>query len=209
MFAKLTGKIDQIIDNQVILDVNGVGYLVNCSSNTISAISNSVGTISLLIETIVREDAFNLYGFASENEKYWFNLLLNKVSGVGPKMAINVLSTVTPQDLILAISAKDKNIFKKGSGIGPKIAERIITELKDIVGKLPENVVSFAPSKNNKKLENNPANNISTDAISALESLGFARIDAYSTVNKLISENAEITLQDIIKQGLKELSRIA
>jgi Holliday junction DNA helicase RuvA len=184
--------------------------LVNCSSATIEAVSNAVGVVSLLIETVIREDAFNLYGFASENEKYWFNLLLNKVSGVGPKMAINVLSCVSPQELILAIAAKDKNIFKKGSGIGPKIAERIITELKDVVGKLPENIVSFSGNKTGK---NNaatlPLQNISNDAISALENLGFARVDAYSIVNKLITENADITLQQIIKQGLKELSKIA
>jgi len=208
MFAKLRGKIDRIQDNQIILDVNGVGYLVTSTNSTISEISEAKGEVSLLIETVVREDSINLYGFATESEKTWFNLLLNKVSGVGPKMAINVLSCVTPQELILAISSKDKNIFKKGSGIGPKIAERIITELKDSVGKMAgsgDNIIQIANSKSTGSKQNS----ISDDAVSALEKLGFARFEAYSCVNKLTAQNPEITLQEIIKQGLKELSKIA
>lgn len=209
MFAKLRGKIDKIIDNQLILDVNGVGYLVTCSNSTIQQIADVKGDVALLIETVVREDSINLYGFASEIEKTWFNLLLDKVSGVGPKMAINVLSCVTPQELVMAISAKDKNIFKKGSGIGPKIAERIITELKDVVGKMgmTENVVQI--SSGGKQAAASKQNSLIDDAVAALEKLGFARFEAYSTVNKLTAVNPEITLQEIIKQGLKELSKIA
>jgi Holliday junction DNA helicase RuvA len=204
MFAKLTGKIDKVIDNQIIFDVNNVGYLVHCSSATLNKVSNISGNVSLLIETFVREDAINLFGFAEEVEKYWFNQLM-KVSGVGPKVGISILSSLTPEELQTAIFSKDKNMFKKVSGVGPKLAERIITELKNVNGKVAENIVSISQNIGTNKI----VNNVNEDAIMALEKLGFSRADAYMCVNKILSENNEASLQDIIKQGLKQLSRIA
>ncbi|MDX1948923.1 MAG: Holliday junction branch migration protein RuvA, partial [Rickettsiales bacterium] len=205
MIGKLKGVIDKISDNQIILDVGGVGYLVYASNNTIGKIGNVGSSASLTIETFVREDAINLYGFADEDEKFWF-IQLNKVSGVGAKVALAILSHLKPRDLILAISSADKKLISSVPGIGPKIAERIITELKNIAGK---SSIS-APSAEIVKLKNGKEtiseNNIIFDATSALENLGFTRSDAFSVVSNLHNKNKEISLEDLIKNGLKGLA---
>ena len=124
--------------------MNGVGYVVFCSNSTIADLSN-IGEerIGLEIETIVREDQITLYGFASAIEKEWF-LLLNKVNGVGPKMALGILSSISLENLSFAIASGDKAAFKPVSGVGPKLADRLITELKDKVGMIAiDNVVSI------------------------------------------------------------------
>lgn len=212
MFARLRGKAEIISENQLILDVNGVGYLVYCTANTINA-SLGEEEIILQIETFVREDAINLFGFVSEAEKYWFTQL-NKVNGVGPKLALTILSSASINALEVAIASKDKSIFKAISGVGPKLADRLITELKNVKPLSgTENIISIKASdkqtgKVDSKLQDQ-GNKKADEAILALEQLGFARSDAFVTVNKIISENSEIELQDIIKEGLKQLSRIA
>lgn len=208
MFARLRGKAEIISDNQLILDVNGVGYLVYCTANTVNA-SLGEEEIILQIETFVREDAINLFGFVSEAEKYWFTQL-NKVNGVGPKLALTILSSASINALEIAIASKDKSIFKSISGVGPKLADRLITELKNVktLGGT-ENIISIKGQKNTKDSAQNNENKQADEAILALEQLGFARSDAFVTVNKITNENPEINLQDIIKEGLKQLSRIA
>ena len=209
MFARLRGKAEIISENQVILDVNGVGYLVYCSSNTINTCLPDEEII-LQIETFVREDAINLFGFVSEVEKYWF-IQLNKVNGVGPKLALTILSSASINALEIAIASKDKAIFKSISGVGPKLADRIITELKNVKPlSLSENIISIKKGgSDNSKISDTGNNKQNEDAMLALEKLGFSRADAFVTVNKIISENPETKLQDIIKEGLKQLSKIA
>jgi Holliday junction DNA helicase RuvA len=207
MIGKLRGIIDKITEDQVIIDVGGVGYLVACSTNTLSKIGGVGNNVSLLIETIVREDAFNLYGFATEEEKTWFHLLTQKVNGVGAKMAISILSTLTPKDLAIAIAAKDKTILRTASGVGPKLAERIVLELQDVASKQGfDNVVSFKSSEATPdgKTEGNDI----YDAANALEKLGFGRSEAFTAVNKIVSEKGDVGLENLIKEGLKRLATV-
>lgn len=206
MIGKLRGVIDKILEDQVILDVNGVGYLVSCSNNTLAKIGGTGSQISLLIETIVREDAFNLYGFASEEEKIWFNLITQKVNGAGAKMAMSILSAFSPKELAIAIASKDKSALRKASGVGPKLAERMVLELQDSVSKMGfDNVVTFkqdgvSESKMPKQ------SSYMQDAALALEKLGFGRSEAFTIVNQIVSEKGEVSVETLIKEGLKKLA---
>lgn len=199
MIRKLKGIIDTIDTNSVIIDVNGVGYNAFCSANTLRQIPQKGEAATLHIETHVREDHIHLYGFASIEEKQAFNLLL-KVNGVGSKMALNVLSVFSPAQLATAIAAQDKGAFKAISGVGPKIAERIITELKDkfSIGGSIDNFASAAPTMS-------AANNDVSDAIAALVSLGYSRSDAYTVINKISAQNDNMPVDALIRAGLKEL----
>ena len=132
MIAMLTGKVDRTGEGFIIIDVNGVGYLVFCSSRTLSYLADKIGEISINIETHVREDHIHLYGFASEAEQSWFRLLLT-VQGVGAKVCLGILSALSPDNLIQAIASQDQNLIIKAPGVGPKLAARIIAELRDKV----------------------------------------------------------------------------
>jgi holliday junction DNA helicase RuvA len=129
MIGKLTGVVDSIADDHVILDVGGVGYLVQCPSSTLSGLAAG-GHVSLMIEMKVSEDAIRLYGFASAEEREWFRLL-QTVQSVGSKVALAVLSTLSPRDLQRALALGDKAMIGRAPGVGPKLALRITTELKD------------------------------------------------------------------------------
>lgn len=192
MIGRLTGKIEILSEESVIVDVNGVGYLVFASRNTISKlVDNEIAT--LFIETHVREELINLYGFISKEEKSCF-LKLNLVSGVGTKVALAILSTLSPQEVSKAIVSGDKMAFKQVSGVGMKLAERIILELKDkaFIGD-----ASFEISKN---LANS---NIILDSVSALVNLGIAKNDAYQIVSKIISQNPHYQIDEVIREALK------
>ncbi len=204
MIGKLRGIVDSITEDHAIIDVGGVGYVLSCSVNTLSKLGGTGSNVSLLVETVVREDAINLFGFASEEEKMWFTLLTQKVNGVGAKMAISILSTLSPKDLGIAIAAKDKTALRSASGVGPKLAERIVLELADIAGKQGfANVVSF---KTEAGKESKADTGHMADAAAALEKLGFGRSEAFTTVNAIVSENSDAGLEDIIKEGLKRLA---
>ena len=198
MIHKLKGIIDSVDTNSVIIDVSGVGYGAFCSSNTLRNLQKGEAA-SLFIETHVREDHIHLYGFASFEDKQAFNTLV-KVNGVGSKMALNVLSSFSPTQLATAIAAQDKGAFKAVSGVGPKIAERIITELKDkfSIGGNVDNFISAAPAAT-------AASNDVSDAISALVSLGYSRSDAYTVINKISAQNDNMPVDALIRAGLKEL----
>ena len=133
MIAKLTGILDKIGEGQVVLDVNGVGYLIFCSGRTLDKFSGVTGTVSIITETHVREDHIHLYGFSDESERTWFNLLIS-VQGVGAKVCLAILSVLTPAHLAQAIVAQDKSAVMKAPGVGTKLAARIIVELKDKIG---------------------------------------------------------------------------
>src|SRR5688572_4636847 len=134
MIGKLTGRVDDVAEDHAILDVGGVGYLIFASAKTLGQLVSGQAA-SLRIETHVREDHFHLYGFTSEAERAWFKTL-NTVQGVGVKMALAILSVFTPDQLLTAIGAQDKKAFTTVSGVGPKLAERIVTELKSTVAKM-------------------------------------------------------------------------
>ena len=205
MIAKLTGIIDTISQGALILDVNGVGYLVQASNRTLSRIGGKGDPASLLIETVIREDAFTLFGFADAAEQEWFKLLTS-VQGVGAKAGLAILSVSTPDKIALAIAAQDKAAIQAADGVGPKLATRILTELKDKAANID---LSPAPQgvSYSEIADEEPTGDsgIDNDAISALVNLGYQRSDAFTAVTKAKAQ-ANDNLQDLIRLALKELS---
>lgn len=199
MIGKLTGVIDSCFDDHVIIDVGGVGYLVYCSMKTISSIRVN-DACQLLIESHVREDHFHLYGFLFEEERYCFNLL-KSVNGIGPRMALSILSQLDPEQIKSALNQEDKMLFRSVSGVGNKIAERIIVELKS--------KVSSILTKNNNSLVSNLVSdctqgNMQIEAVSALVNLGINRIDAHNIISKIIKDREPQSISELIKLALKE-----
>ena len=206
MIGKLRGNIDQVNDDRCIIDVNGVGYLVFISHKTAQFFRQNQTNlaITLVIETIVKEDAIELYGFVHEIEKIWF-LELMKVQGVGAKMAQKILSALTIEELAKALTVGDIKSFNNISGIGPKMASRLTTELKESAKKLGINVsLDFNENLNNQSFS---SNQIISDAVSALENLGYKKHDCLKIINYVFSQDEKITLENLITQSLRELSK--
>lgn len=205
MIGKLSGVIDEIIENYILLDVQGVGYQIFCSPRTLSRIGQKGDPASLLIDTNVREDAITLFGFPDKAEQQWFRLLTS-VQGVGAKAAMAILG-VTPSDQLgFAIASGDKAALTRADGVGPKIAMRILTELKDKAGKID---LQSVPQTQTAQANDIPTNNsIDQDAVSALVNLGYGRSDAFAAVSQAKTKsNDNENLQDIIRLALKELSQ--
>jgi len=212
MIAKLTGVIDGTAQNHMILDVNGVGYLVHASGRTLSRIGSAKGTpVSLLIETIVREDAFLLYGFADAAEKEWFQILCT-VQGVGAKVAQSILGVVPPEQLAIVIAAQDKAVLRQADGVGDKLAVRIVTELKEKAGKIALGAAAQQQALGARKAAGKGApvelpRTASNDAVSALINLGYGRAEAFGAVANVMRDKGDgLPLGDLIRESLKELS---
>ena len=194
MLAKLTGKIDEIEEDSLILDVLGVGYHVFVSTETTSEASKKLGSImSLYIETHVREDHFHLYGFTNKEEKSTFNML-QTVSGIGARMALSILSQASPARIQGAIDAKDKSIFTRISGIGPKLADRMLIELQGKRFADSIEVPDGASSVNTEALE---------DAAGALVNLGIGKSEAVLLVKNIMQKNPNAAIDEIIKIALQ------
>ncbi len=199
MIAQLTGRVEQLSDGACVVDVGGVGYLVQASSRTLAALPQPPAPAKLLVETHVREDAIVLYGFADTAERDWFRLL-NTVQGVGGKVALGILSALSPRDLIGAIAAGDKGSLTRAPGVGPRLAVRLLTELRDKAGAMPAGVggVVYAPA---------PAAGVAEDALSALVNLGYRRPEAQPVVARVQERLGEsATLDALIRDSLKELA---
>lgn len=204
MIAKLTGKITRANDESLIIDVNGVGYLVFCSAKTLEVVSKNEEVTSLLVETHVREDHIHLFGFFEEAEQNCFKILTT-VQGVGAKVALGILSSLSPDKLANAISAGDKNLITKAPGVGPKLAARIITELKDKMGSVYESqiITNYGQKSVNKKVDEG----VISDVISALENLGYQRGNAYAASLAAADRLGDsVSLQVLIREALSELS---
>lgn len=202
MIALLTGRIDQLTDSSCVLDVNGVGYLVHASTRTLGALSQPPATARLLIETQVREDAITLYGFADPAEREWFRLL-NTVQGVGAKVALSILSAMSPRDLITAIATGDRASLTRAQGVGPRLAVRLLTELKEKAGGMP----SAAPGLSSPAAR--PAG-VAQDALSALINLGYRRPEAEPAIGRVLERLGEAApLDGVIRESLKELAQHA
>lgn len=200
MIAQLTGRVDALSDGTCIIDVGGVGYLVQASSRTLSALPQAPAVAKVLIETHVREDAIVLYGFADSAERDWFRLLTT-VQGVGGKVALGILSAMSPRDLIGAIAVGDKASLTRAQGVGPRLAIRLLTELKDKTGAMPTSAsgVSYTPIA---------AATPADDALSALINLGYRRPEAQQTVARVLDRLGEkATLDSLIRDSLKELAQ--
>lgn len=211
MIAKLRGIIDTIGNDYCIIDVSGVGYLLFASSKTLAKLSQGQEA-ALLTEMVVREDSLSLFGFADAWEKEWF-LTLTKVQGVGAKVCLSILSVLTPAQLSQAISAQDKTSFCRASGVGPKLAARIVTELKDKIVSIPVNssgdindVMTGAVLEKSAKTDN-AENAKSEDVISALVNLGYQRLEAYRAVSKVVAENPQADVATLIRLALKEFAQ--
>lgn len=202
MIGKLTGRIESTTEDHAIIDVNGVGYLVFASAKTLAALPAFGGLATLLIETHVREDHIHLYGFANEAERHWFRTLTT-VQGVGVKMGLAILSVFTPEQLASAIGAQDKKALTAVSGVGPKLAERLVTELKS------KKIVAGGAGLVARELKSKTArqeSHITEDAISALVHLGYNRTEAFSTVMRIQHAAPDAPLDQLIKDSLRELA---
>ena len=208
MIGRLKGIVDSTADDYLILDVNGVGYRVFCSTRTLSALP--VGTVTALeIETQVREDHIHLFGFMSPSEKEWFTILTG-VQGVGAKVALAIMSILSPTELTTAIAAQDKTAICRANGVGPKLGLRICTELKDKVGKMSfASPATATQSPNPSPTTPDPTNNtaIMDDAVSALVNLGYNRSDAFTAVAKCAKDLGDTaTVDTLITTALQNLS---
>jgi holliday junction DNA helicase RuvA len=205
MIGKLKGVIDSYGEDFVIVDVGGVGYMVHCSARTLQALPGAGEPTVLSIETHVREDQIRLFGFLSDVEREWFRLL-QTVQGVGTKVALSVLGTLKPADLANAVAMRDKASIARSPGVGPKVAERIVTELKD---KAPAYTsVDPAIVRLTGEVEERRAPQPVLDAISALINLGYGQPQAAAAVaaaNRAAGEAANTA--DLIRRGLKELAK--
>jgi Holliday junction DNA helicase RuvA len=205
MIGKLKGIVDSYGADYIILEVGGVGYQVHCSPRTLQALPAQGEAATLSIETYVREDQIKLFGFASDMEREWFRLL-QTVQGVGAKVALSVLGTLKVADLASAVAMRDKAAISRAPGVGPKVAERIVTELKDKAPpytNVDPAVVHLAGALDDKR-----APKPVMDAVSALVNLGYGQPQAAAAIaaaSRNAGESADTAM--LIRQGLRELAK--
>lgn len=202
MIAMLRGILDTVADGSAIIDVGGVGYLVFCSQRTLDAMPKQGGSVHVLVETHVREDHIHLYGFLHAEERSWFRLLTT-VQGVGARVALSILSVLSSDQLLTAVVAQDKSLVARAHGVGPKLAARIVAELKDKVGGIalsgPAAIVVPGASGNGAPNE---------EAVSALVNLGFSRTEAFGAVVRAGQTlGGAAAVDELIRSGLQELAR--
>jgi Holliday junction DNA helicase RuvA len=204
MIGKLKGVVDSVEEEALILDVNGVGYLVSASARTLRAIPALGEPTELLIETYVREDAIRLYGFLTAGEREWFRLL-QSVQGVGAKVALGILGALSAEALSTAVATQDKAMMARAPGVGPKLAARLVLELKD---KAPAPAVAdFAHAETGFERPPKLAK-AAEDAVLALVGLGYAQAQAAAAVAKISAQlGPAAETAALIRAGLKELAQ--
>jgi len=201
LIAKLKGVVDTVDTDSAIIDVGGVGYLVSASARTLRELAAG-DAVTVLVETSVREDAIALYGFLETAERDWFRILTT-VQGVGARVALSILSTLSPVEIARAIAAQDRATLSRPAGVGPKLAARLATELKDKAA-----AFGVAPLGKGVEAPAMPAGSINEDAVSALENLGYKRVEAFGAVARVTQRlGVEAKLEAVITAGLQELAR--
>ena len=199
MIAKLTGLLDSTAADACVIDVGGVGYLVFASAKTLGALGTVGAAVALHIETQVREDAIQLFGFVAADERDWFRLLLS-VQGVGGRVALAILSVLAPGDLHHAVAAKDTASIARANGVGPKLAARIVNELKDKAGTITLSAGIAPPMAT-------PGSAVA-DALSALANLGFRPLDASRAVAAAVAEVGDgAAVGDLVRIALRKSAR--
>jgi Holliday junction DNA helicase RuvA len=197
MIARLSGILAEIAADHLVIDVNGVGYLAQASARTLSAVGPIGGSVLLLTEMQVREDAITLFGFGSASERDWFRLLTS-VQGVGGRVALAILSVLDPNELSRAIASGDKAMIARANGVGPKLAQRIAMELRDKAGGIALGP-GAAPA---------PAGSATADAISALANLGFRPSEASAAVAAASDElGHDAGLDALVRLALRKAAR--
>jgi Holliday junction DNA helicase RuvA len=208
MIARLRGRIAQLGEDHVVVDtggeLGGVGYLVQCATKTLGRLPSVGQKVELRIVTQVREDSITLYGFETALEEQWFRILQG-IQGVGARLALAVLSVLEPDAIARAIAAQDAKALTRAAGVGPRLAARIVSELKDRVAKLGP--VSAPPPGRAPAAPAAPAGPVE-DALTALEQLGYGRSEAYAVVARVAGELGDgLTLEQLLAQSLKALGR--
>ncbi len=201
MIAQLTGQVAALEAGACVIDVNGVGYLVQASTRTLAALPSPPGVARVLVETVVREDAIQLFGFAEAAERDWFRLLTT-VQGVGARVALAILSALSPRDLVSAIAAGDQASLTRTPGVGPKLAVRLLTELRSKAGAMPTGPALPAGAA--------PApRGVAADVLSALGNLGYRRAEALPAVERALAAAADgdASLDALLRAALRELAR--
>ena len=224
MIASLTGNLASIGKSEIILEVNGVGYLLNVSSKLVSSLGEIGSKLSVFTDLQIKDDKILMYGFATSNEQSFFRLL-QSVQGIGPKAALSILSALTINELILAITSGDKAMISRADGVGPKVAARVTTELSEKVSNMHLNFGNNDISKNSQKKNSNVLKSnflneedqffdVVEDTISALINLGYTRSEVFSVVMAIKKDfnlkkiNLDFTVNAIIPLALKELSKV-
>jgi Holliday junction DNA helicase RuvA len=198
MIARLSGTLAETANDHAVLDVQGVGYLIHASARTLSAIGAIGGNVMLFTELQVREDSMTLFGFGTAGERDWFRLLTS-VQGVGGKVALNILSALDADELARAVSSQDKAMVARANGVGPKLAERIVRELKDKVGGVAIGMAGSVPVA---------VVGVTADAVSALTGLGFKPNEASAAVAAAEAELGDgAALDALIRVALKKAAR--
>lgn len=204
MIGKLTGRLDSVSLNTMIVDVGGVGYEVTIGARTVSSLPPIGETVTLAIDTHVRDDEIKLYGFATEHERAWFRAL-QTVQGVGAKVALAVLGTLSATDLANAVALQDKGSVTRAPGVGPKVAARIVSELRD---KMPSLAPAIRPGGGLAPIATVPDGLAARDAVSALTNLGYAHGEAAAAISAAIGKaGRDARPEDLIRLGLKELAQ--
>jgi Holliday junction DNA helicase RuvA len=207
MIGKIKGFIDEIFEDRVVIDLNGLGLEIFCSSYTLNHLAKQKlenQKVSLVIQTNIKESVIELYGFLNVIEKLWF-IEFNKVQGVGAKVALKILGNFSISSIYKALQSQDKDLFLQIPGIGPKIANRIIIELKDSYKKIPAE--EFSNHKVFEKEEKNSNSSIINDAISALENLGYKKQDVTNIVKQYHESKEQVTLEGLITESLRILAK--
>jgi len=224
MIASLTGNLASIGKSEIILEVNGVGYLLNVSSKLVSSLGEIGSKLSVFTDLQIKDDKILMYGFATSNEQSFFRLL-QSVQGIGPKAALSILSALTINELILAITSGDKAMISRAEGVGPKVAARVTAELSEKVSNMHLNFGNNDISKNSQKKNSNVLKSnflneedqffdVVEDTISALINLGYTRSEVFSVVMAIKKDfnlkkiNLDFTVNAIIPLALKELSKV-
>src|SRR5210317_966 len=224
MIASLTGNLASIGKSEIILEVNGVGYLLNVSSKLVSSLGEIGSKLSVFTDLQIKDDKILMYGFATSNEQSFFRLL-QSVQGIGPKAALSILSALTINELILAITSVDKAMISRAEGVGPKVAARVTAELSEKVSNMHLNfgnndISKNSQEKNSNVLKSNFLNeedqffDVVEDTISALINLGYTRSEVFSVVMAIKKDfnlkkiNSDFTVNAIIPLALKELSKV-
>ena len=224
MIASLTGNLTSIGKSEIILEVNGIGYLLNVSSKLVFSLGEIGSKLSVFTDLQIKDDKILMYGFATSNEQSFFRLL-QSVQGIGPKAALSILSALTINELILAITSGDKAMISRAEGVGPKVAARVTAELSEKVSNMHLNfgnndISKNSQEKNSNVLKSNFLNeedqffDVVEDTISALINLGYTRSEVFSVVMAIKKDlnlkkiNFDFTVNAIIPLALKELSKV-
>ena len=224
MIASLTGILTSIGKSEIIIEVNGVGYLLNVTSKLISTLGEIGSTLSVFTDLQIKDDKILMYGFTTVSDQDFFRLL-QTVQGIGPKAALSILSTLTINELILAISSGDKAMISRADGVGPKVAARVASELSEKVANMQlirgkEDINNTYQESNTNSLKYNFTNeeeqflDVVEDSISALINLGYTRSEVFSVVMNIKRDfnlkkvDIDFTVNSVIPLALKELSKV-